>query len=252
MVPFLFRIRAINKIFAMGYLKFPKSYLDKGLLFFAVFAFLFDGISAKSVRTLSLEPNGGNIVQDVVYAYQLFYDDLNRLNCLGTLNLSVSLPANAQAFIVERTNDYDLDPDHLRFTIKSGYPSTTTNVSISNVYWGTYFRVCAVSADGSREYTPIYAINDYIDNEDLESLMQLSSVESVDDGSIDLVVKNKELRVEVPNSVSLVVSDLNGKQLFAGNVHKSRTIPLDGISHPFIIVTYISSNIKTTKKYLIQ
>lgn len=251
MVPFLFRIRAINKIFVMGYLKFPKLYLNKGLLFSAVFAFLFDGISAKSVRTLSLEPNGGNMVQDVVYAYQLFYDDLNRLNCLGTLNLSVSLPADVQTFIVERTNHNDLDSDNLRFTIKSGYPSTA-NVSISNVYWGTYFRVCAVSADGSREYTPIYAINDYIDNEDLESLMQLSSVESVDDGSIDLVVKDKELRVEVPNSVSLVVSDLNGKQLFAGNVHKSRTIPLDGISHPFIIVTYISSNIKTTKKYLIQ
>lgn len=235
----------------MGYLKFPKSYLDKGLLFFAVFAFLFDGISAKSVRTLSLEPNDEYIIQDVVYAYQLFYDDSNRLNCFGTLDLSVSLPADVQTFIVERTNHNDLDPDHLRFTIKSGYPSTT-NVSISNVYWGTYFRVCAVSADGSREYTPIYAINDYIDNEDLESLMQLSSVESMDDGSIDLVVKNKELRVEAPNSVSLVVSDLNGKQLFAGDVHKSRTIPLDGISHPFIIVTYISSNIKTTKKYLIQ
>lgn len=235
----------------MDYLKFPKSYLDKGLLFFAVFAFLFDGISAKSVRTLSLEPNGEYIIQDVVYAYQLFYDDLNRLNCFGTLNLSVSLPADVQTFIVERTNHNDIDPDHLHFTIKSGYPSTT-NVSISNVYWGTYFRVCTISADGSREYTPIYAINDYIDNEDLESLMQLSSVESMDDGSIDLVVKNKELRVEVPNSVSLVVSDLNGKQLFAGDVHKSRTIPLDGISHPFIIVTYISSNIKTTKKYLIQ
>lgn len=108
------------------------------------------------------------------------------------------------------------------------------------MYWGTYFRICAIFSNGDRVYSPTYSINDYIDPQDLDLLV--SSVDDAEINEVDLHVENKNLYVNAHESLSLSVSDLSGNLLFTGEIQQIAVIPLDNTSSPVVIVTYITSS----------
>lgn len=193
------------------------------------------------------------IIHNVAYNYQLFSDNGARIDCCGTLDLSISFPQNTNMLLFERTRSHLIDPDtsKLYFVAKSQYP-VTTNLSIPEIYWGTYFRLCAILNDGARVYSPVYSINDYIEKRDLEELLKTSSVEDTGLDKVTLHIRNKRLHVNTPMPLNLSIFDLYGEVIFNGDIQQSTEIPLDHIDTPIIIARYKTQNIIKTTKLQVQ
>lgn len=236
---------------------FPKHlryYLDNRHLFllsvYLVFALI---VKAGNTDMPELETLDEPLIQDVSYSYHLSSVDQSGLDCCGILSLSISLPINANTLIFERTLPHIMAPDlnKLHFIVKSEKP-ITTELTIPDIYWGTYFRICVILKDGNRIYSSIYSINDYIDPLDLDSLLSSSSIEDVSNDNVNLHIKNKSLYVNTPTILFLSIFDLFGHQIFSGKIHQSAVIPLNNINSPFIITTLKTSNISQTKKIPVQ
>lgn len=219
------------------------------LLFFA----LSTNANARNVDTCQVQANSDLIIHDIAYKYQLFSDNGARIDCCGTLDLSLSFPPNTNRLLFERTRSHLIDPDtsKLYFVTKSEYP-VTTNLSIPKIYWGTYFRLCAILNDGARVCSPVYSINDYIERKDLEELLKASSVEDSGLDKVSLHIRNKRLYVNTPMPLNLSIFDLNGKLIFNVNIQQSSEMPLDHIDTPVIIARYRTQNIIKTKKIPVQ
>lgn len=210
---------------------------------------------ARNISTLESETQDEPLIYDVEYSYNLFYDSKSNLECVGSLSFSISLPTNTDTFILERTSPHTRGTfrEHF-FATKALHPATTTELTLPKIYWGTYFRIRALLTDGNSISSPIYAVNDYIDSTDLETLLNQgsSSIENTDEVNIYLNVDNKKLNVTFPEHLSLFVFDLYGKCIFNGDIRQSTTIPLDDVTSPFIIVRYKTSKTTITKKLRIQ
>lgn len=210
---------------------------------------------AGSISSLESETPDEPLIYDVTYSYDLFYDNKSKLECIGSLSFSISLPTNTDTFILERTSHYTRGTfrEHF-FATKALHPATTTELTLPTIYWGTYFRLSAIFTDGTRTFSPTYSVNDYIDPTDLEALLNQGSsfVENTDEEKVCLYVNDKKLHVSTPEFLSLSVFDLYGKCIFNGDIHQETTIPLDNITSPFIIVRYKTSKTTITKKILIQ
>lgn len=230
-----------------------KYYLNNRLLFLLLTFFAFSiNAKAMSIDTIELMDSDEPLIQNITYNYQLFYDyNWSEFDCVGTLNFSVSLPENTSRLLFYRTTSYvtDSDPSDLFFGAVAEYPITSTNITIPNLHWGTYSKICAIFPNGNRVYSPIYSINDYIDPQDLDLI--LSSVENAEINEVDLHVENKNLYVNAHETLSLSVSDLSGKLLFTGEIQQTAVVPLDNTSSPVVIVTYRTSYATKTIKMLI-
>lgn len=128
----------------------------------------------------------------------------------------------------------------------------TVDLTIPNIYWGTYFRICAILIDGTRLYSSIYSINEYINHEDLDFLLKSSSIEEMYIDDVSLYIKNKKLYVNTPDTLSLSIYDLYGNQIFSEDIYQAKEISINNINSPFIIATYKTSNITKTRKILVQ
>lgn len=149
-----------------------KYYLNNRYLYLLSIILVFAlNVKAGNTDTPELEIYNNSFIQDITYTYNLFSEDQKGLDCYGVLDLSISLPINTKTLIFERTKPHITNPDlnKLHFIVKSEMPNTV-DLTIPNIYWGTYFRICAILIDGTRLYSSIYSINEYINHEDLESV----------------------------------------------------------------------------------
>lgn len=209
-------------------------------------------------ETLEYEPtfdreNAESLVKEVEYNYQLFSGSGEKLDCKGDLYLSMSLPENTSRLIFERSKPHllSLESERLPFQAKSEFP-ISSKLTIPNIPWGTYFRIRAILADGTDVYSPIYSTNDYMNNDDLDALINSASVENVDIDDIKLYIEDKQLYVYTSETLSLSVFDISGRHIFNGNIHQSMVIPLNNIISPFIIVKYSTSDTIKVKKMLVK
>lgn len=233
----------------MNYPKPRKYYFDNILLSILLMILSFNANAEDFGATVPMtydEP----LIQDVIYTYQLTSNHKNEYDCIGILNLSISLPSNVATLIFERTLPHILNPDfnNLHFLIKSEYSNTTSNLTIPDIYWGTCFRICTIDTNGNRTYSSIYSINEYIEQNDLNLLLKRSSINSIEDNQVSLYIKNKTLFVETTENVHLSIFGLDGHHIFTGDVYQAMEIPLYNINSPFIIATYKTSHITATKK----
>lgn len=194
-----------------------------------------------------------DLIQEVTYNYHLFTGAREKLDCKGDLNLTLSLPENTSRLIFEKSKPHllSLESERLPFQAKSEV-NVTSNLAISNIPWGTFFRIRAILADGTDTYSSIYSTNDYMNKEDLESLINSASVENVDIDKVKLYIEDKQLYVNAPGTLSLSIVDLSGRQIFNGKIHQSAAVPLDDIVTPFIIVKYATAKTSTTKKMIVH
>lgn len=232
-----------------------KYYLDNRFLFLFLIILLSTSIETRSNDTCEMEFGNELIIKDISYDYKLIPDNqLLGLDCIGTLNIALALPADIKALILERTNPrYN---GTLPFPIKSSYPITSTNLSIPNIRWNTCFRICAILKNDERLNSSIYSINDYIDSDDLESLLHQdpSSIEYIDKDTekIQIDVKNKILEIRTPEPIYLTIYDLHGLCIFNREILNTETIPLNNVTTQLIIVRYKTAQNTITKKILLQ
>ena len=197
-------------------------------------------------------PIDESLVQDVTYEYELINGLGNQPDCVGTLSLLIPALTDVDAFVVERTLPHTLGSDNLRFMVKSAFSGDTSHLDISNIYWGTYFRVNVIFTDGSRKYSPIYSVNEYIDEEDLALFIKQTHVGNADIDDVEIGIKGKNLYIRTSAFISLSIYDLYGNMLFTGDIDQSMAMPLDNLKSPIIIIKYTNSNDTVTKKILIQ
>lgn len=235
--------------------KHLKYYLDNRHIYllplFLVFA-LFAKAGNTGISELGIQDDA--LIQDISYSYSLSYGNQTTLDCCGVLGLSLSLPTNVNRLIFERTNSHIINPDlnNLHFIVKSEIP-VTSHLDIPDIYWGTYFRICAILTDETRIYSSVHSINDYIDHVDLEALLNSSSIEDTSIDKINLHIENHNLFVTTPDTLYLNVFDLHGNQIYNGIIHHSDVISLNQINSPFIIASYkTKSNKIKSIKILIQ
>lgn len=234
-----------------------QKYSSNNRVVFLLFVALACSINAqaRNVGTLESEVQVEPLIYDATYSYNLFYDSKSNLECVGSLSFSISLPTNTDTFILERTSPHTRGTfrEHF-FATKALHPATTTELTLPKIYWGTYFRICAVFTDGTKTFSPTYPVNDYIDPTDLETLLNQgsASVENTDEKKVCLYVDNHKLHISTPELLSLFVFDLYGKCIFNGDIYQATTMPLDNITSPFIIVRYKTSKTTITKKLWIQ
>lgn len=91
-----------------------------------------------------------------------------------------------------------------------------------------------------------------MNKDDLDALINSASIEDVDIDDIKLYIEDKQLYVYTPETLSLSVFDMSGRQIFNGNIHQSMVIPLNNITSPFIIVKYSTSDTIKVKKMLVK
>lgn len=234
-----------------------QKYYSNNRFVFLLFVILACSINAqaRNISTLESEAQDEPLIYDVTYSYDLISNSQSKIECVGSLSFFVSLPPNTDTFILERTNPYNRGTFREKFFLsKALYPVTTTELTLPKIYWGTYFRICAIFTDGTRTFSPTYSVNDYIDPTDLETLLNQgsASVENTEEEKVCLYVNNHKLQVSTPELLSLFVFDLYGKCIFNGDIHQATTIPLDNITSPFVIVRYKTSETTITKKLQIQ
>lgn len=197
-------------------------------------------------------------ITDIDYKYQLIHTTPNDLDCIGTLDLSIDLPADAKTLIFERTQSHlaaNIENNNLHFLIKSEYPPTYNEhnqslISVPNIAYGTYFRICVIFIDGSRKYSPVHFINNYISPTDLEILSQQSELNDCQMEPVRLTLKNKYLSIETSNTVFITIFDLTGKQLFSETISQSTRISLENMP-AFVIVKCTNTTNTITKKLFI-
>lgn len=210
-------------------------------------------VKAKKMDVPQFEIKEMPLIKDVTYSYELFSDSQMKLDCVGTLSLSLSLPSDVSIshLIFERTKPKMIDPDlsRLFFSVKSEYPATAATITETEFYWGTYFRIRAILSDGNDIYSPVYSVNDYIDQKDLESILNQSSVKDIDTDNISLYIEGKNLCITTSEPLTLDIFDLQGNHIYSGNIQTSAIISLDQVNAPFIIARYKTSNAIKTKKY---
>jgi hypothetical protein len=202
-----------------------------------------------------LEIDNQLLIKEISYDYQLISNNELGIDCIGSLNFSISLPTDINTLIFERTNHHTTEDD-LHFTIKSEYPITTTNLTIPNIYWGTYFRICAILKNNERIYSSTYSINEYIDSSDLELLLNQdpASIGSIgtDTENVHIYIKNRNLEITTQVPIYITVFALSGVCIFNREILIAETIPLNDVISPFFIVRYKISNNTFTKKLLLQ
>ena len=115
-----------------------------------------------------------------------------------------------------------------------------------------YFRVWAILTDGIWIGSSIYSINDYINQSDLNALLNSASIEDTYIDEVSLHINNKELYVDTPDTLHIFIFDLYGMEIFSGDIYRPIVIPLDNINSPLIITKYQTSNTIKTKKLLVQ
>lgn len=191
------------------------------------------------------------LVKDVAYDYELFERDPDRLDCKGTLHISLSLPEGVDRIVLQRSAHHC--PPHRWLWGKVFYPGTTADIETSNdIYWDTYFAVTCVHTDGSVENSPIYSVSDYVDEQDLELLHQQASVEDMEAESVRMYVEGRALYVEPAGSMELSVFDTCGRRIFSGDMEQPMSIPLGTLTSPVIIVNYITGDKPMTKKLVVK
>ena len=201
-------------------------------------------------QTLSTDDENGIEIKDVEYDYNMFSDG-GRMDCTGLLQFYIIVPPEGQRVLVYRTRKHLIEGDRLYPFAVSEWDidsNRIAHVSLKNISWGTYFKVCVLYDNDIRVYSSFYCVNSYIDKDDLDLLLNQASVESPVSGLFSI----KVLVIETSETVNLAVVDLHGNILFSGNLSKPTTIPIDKAASSVIITRSTINGKTTTNKFLLK
>ena len=195
-------------------------------------------------------------ITDIKYAYQID-DTRKKLDCEGTLSFKVTVPAGYKYIIVNLTvgRIYGVAEDELRFLVRASYDTPdapcVVDVSLTHIRWGCYFKVEGY-IDNFYSDGKIFCTNDYMNPEDIQKILEQAPVEDVETSESSIRLEGKNLVADVSHPVNLIVADLNGRNIFSGELKESTIIPLDHVTSPFVVVRYTINDQVYTKKFIVR
>lgn len=252
---FLFFILKIVMDMEIQILNFRKESLSKLrlLIFLSLSVFSF---SVKAVGNVVNNANVDSLISGIGYDYQLFNNNQNELDCVGVLKLTITASSNVEKFLFERTKPHISEVKDAYFLLKSEIPynknESVINFSFPNIYWGSYFMICAIFNDVSRAYSTSYSVNDFIEKSDLKHLEDKSELEQIDTDAPSIYIVDKNLHVDSSVLFSLSIFDLSGRLLQSGKFIRSTMIPLDNIESPMVVVKCTTSSFSISKKLVLK
>lgn len=194
-------------------------------------------------------------IENVSYQYELFRDRDGILDCTGTFVISARMnPADEVSHVVlERTVSHYIPGNHFFFSIKSDVDFEPGKAEITvdrdDISWGTYFDICVHYKDKTTARTEIVCTNDYMNPDDLESILKDSGIDEVDSDLVSITANDKTLMVNAPTAIPLRIIDLQGTTLYSGITEGEVSIPVNA---PFAIVQYEINGKIATRKILIK
>lgn len=194
-------------------------------------------------------------IENVSYQYELFRDRDGILDCTGTFVISARMnPADEVSHVVlERTVSHYIPGNHFFFSIKSDVDFEPGKAEITvdrdDISWGTYFDICVHYKDKTTARTEIVCTNDYMNPDDLESILKDSGIDEVDSDLVSITANDKTLTIETSGSMPLRIFDLQGTTLYSGIAEGEVSIPVNA---PFVIVQYEINGKIATRKILIK
>ncbi|MBO5029189.1 MAG: hypothetical protein J6C59_06220 [Muribaculaceae bacterium] len=194
-------------------------------------------------------------IENVSYQYELFRDRDGILDCTGTFVISARMnPADEVSHVVlERTVSHYIPGNHFFFSIKSDVDFEPGKAEITvdrdDISWGTYFDICVHYKDKTTARTEIVCTNDYMNPDDLESILKDSGIDEVDSDLVSITANDKTLTIETSGSMPLRIFDLQGTTLYSGITEGEVSIPVNA---PFAIVQYEINGKIATRKILIK
>lgn len=238
-------------------LNFRKESLSKLrlLIFLSLSVFSF---SVKAVGNVVNNANVDSLISGIGYDYQLFNNNQNELDCVGVLKLTITASSDVETLLFERTKPHISEVKDANFLFKSEIPynknESVINFSFPNIYWGSYFMICAIFNDGSRAYSTSYSVNDFIEKSDLKYLEDKSELEQIDTDTDapSIYIVDKNLHVDSSVLFSLSIFDLSGRLLQSGKFIRSTMIPLDNIESPMVVVKCTTSSFSISKKLVLK
>lgn len=194
-------------------------------------------------------------IENVSYQYELFRDRDGILDCTGTFVISARMnPADEVSHVVlERTVSHYIPGNHFFFSIKSDVDFEPGKAEITvdrdDISWGTYFDICVHYKDKTTARTEIVCTNDYMNPDDLESILKDSGIDEVDSDLVSITANDKTLTIETSGSMPLRIFDLQGRISYSGITEGEVSIPVNA---PFVIVQYEINGKMASKKILIK
>lgn len=188
-------------------------------------------------------------IDNIQYKYELCHNDNGNYDCCGELYGNITLPENTKTMIFENTVRPFREETQIHFLQKTQIPLEypVTKFCITNFKWNNYFKISMVLNDDTRIDTPIYSINDYIDETDLKLLS--ISAPSVD--APTFLIKNNTIHIETSEITKISVFDITGALLLNYETNYNTDIALDKFLNTVIIIRIEQSHFsKTTKIYL--
>lgn len=107
---------------------------------------------------LSTDDENGIEIKDVEYDYNMFSDG-GRMDCTGLLQFYIIVPPEGQRVLVYRTRKHLIEGDRLYPFAVSEWDidsNRIAHVSLKNISWGTYFKVCVLYDNDIRVYSSFY------------------------------------------------------------------------------------------------
>lgn len=170
--------------------------------------------------------DNNDIITGISYDYEIIETEYQRLQCCGSLHLSLNITDDIESLIFERTSahDYDKPSSHLVFAKRE--LDLEDYVSIDDFPWRVRFRILIWYKDGSSIHTDLYDINNYIDEEDIKLLYASSSVASVADNGLDMTLDNGSVHLKAPGKCRLDIFESSGRMIFTTTINGSETLNL--------------------------
>ena len=194
-------------------------------------------------------------IENVSYQYEMFHDRDGILDCTGTFAITARINSADEVshVVLERTVSHYIPGNHFFFSIKSDIDFEPGKAEITvdrdDISWGTYFDICVHYKDKTTARTEIVCTNDYMNPDDLESILKDSGIDDVDSDPVSITVNDKTLTIETYGSMPLRIFDLQGTTLYSGIAEGEVSI---SVNAPFVIVQYEINGKITTRKILIK
>lgn len=198
--------------------------------------------------------NKEDLIKELSYQYQITEQENGKLNCIGTLNLTLTSTNNIDYIFFERTTGRGgYEP---MFSVRRLLSLDTHPIPVQNLMWNIKFRLVITYKDGSHKLSNVYSINDYIDEEDLKRLYESSDVLSIEDTNPEITIDNKKIiHCHTSGTGIINIFEITGNCIYTEKFNGSKLIDFDNLktsNNPILIIRLQADEKNIFKKICVQ